>query len=124
MEIEQFSRDFVTLPFDEHDNIVALDMIRSMSFVPSLGLGRHQHGPEEFIATIDQDTPFNLGFVLIEFDYIYMVFFHKERLKVCLLHISFDYSIHPYKTNLVDHSMIRLEVQSCLERITNGLNVD
>ena len=34
MELESFCRDFVTFPFDEHNNTIVLDMMRSMSFLP------------------------------------------------------------------------------------------
>ena len=37
MELESFCRDFVTFPFDEHNNTIVLDMIRSMSFLRGLG---------------------------------------------------------------------------------------
>ena len=69
VEVEQFCRDHAALSFDEHGSTVVLDMMRSMSFLPSLGLGYHQHGFGEFIALVDHDTPFGLGFVLIEADY-------------------------------------------------------
>ncbi|RVW66312.1 hypothetical protein CK203_066367 [Vitis vinifera] len=34
-----------------------------------MGLGRCQHGPMKFVATVDHDTPFGLGFVSTEVDY-------------------------------------------------------
>ena len=40
VEVEQFYRDHLALPFDEHGRIVILDMMRSNSFLPNLGLGR------------------------------------------------------------------------------------
>ena len=75
VEVKQFYKDYVALPFDEHDSTVVLDMMRSMFLLLGLGLGRHQHGSREFIATVDHDTPFSLGFVPIETDYRYMAFF-------------------------------------------------
>ena len=74
--------------------------MRSMSFLSGLGLGCRQHGPGEFIVTVDHDTSFNLGFVPIEPYYRYMVFLHNERLKACMLHISFHYLVHPYRMSL------------------------
>ena len=71
VEVEQFCRDHVAFPFDEHGSTVVLDMMRSMSFLPSLGLGRRQHGSREFIAVVDHDTHFNLGFVPTEADHFY-----------------------------------------------------
>ncbi|KAJ9678020.1 hypothetical protein PVL29_022797 [Vitis rotundifolia] len=60
---------FTRLKFDEHDSVVVLDMMRSMSYLPGMGLGRRQHGPNEFIAIPDLDAPFGLGFIPIEADY-------------------------------------------------------
>ena len=62
VEVEHFYRDYVALPFDEHGSIMVLDMMRSMFFLPGLGLGHRQHGLREFIATVDHDTSFDLGF--------------------------------------------------------------
>ena len=39
MEVEQFYSDHVALLFDEHGSTMVLDMMRSMSFLPGLGLG-------------------------------------------------------------------------------------
>ncbi|KAL6325116.1 hypothetical protein AAG906_022683 [Vitis piasezkii] len=46
VEIEQFYRDHVAFPFDEHGSTVVLDMMRSMSFLPSLGLGLSDKAPD------------------------------------------------------------------------------
>ena len=69
IEVEQFCRDHVALPFDDHGSTMVLDMMRSMSFLPGLGLWRHQHGSGEFIAIVDHDTLFDLGFIPTEADY-------------------------------------------------------
>ena len=42
LEIEDFCKDFVAMSFDQHSSTVVLDMMRSMSFLPSMGLGLHQ----------------------------------------------------------------------------------
>ena len=42
LEIEDFCRDFVAMSFDQHSSTVVLDMMRSMSFLPSMGLELHQ----------------------------------------------------------------------------------
>ena len=39
VEVEDFYRDFVVMSFDQHSNTVVLDMMRGMSFIPSMGLG-------------------------------------------------------------------------------------
>ena len=38
LEIEDFYRDFVVMSFDQHGSMVVLDMMRSMSYLPNLGL--------------------------------------------------------------------------------------
>ena len=96
----------MALPFDEHGSTVVLDMMRSMFFLPSLGIGHRQHGSGEFIATIDHDTPFSLGFVPTEVDYKYMAFLRNERLRAHLLHMPFDYPIHRYRMSLADLSVL------------------
>ena len=123
IEVEQFCRDHVPLPFDEHGSTVVLDMMRSMSFLPGLGLRCRQHGSGDFIVTVDHDTPFGLGFVSIEADYRYMAFQCKERLKARLLHMPFDYPIRPYRMSLADY-FVAPETQIHLERIASGLSID
>ncbi|RVW83205.1 Transposon Ty3-I Gag-Pol polyprotein [Vitis vinifera] len=79
LEIEDFCRDFVAMSFDQHNSTVVLDMMRGMTFLSGMGLGRRQQGPSEFIAAIDHDTTFGLGFILTEADYYYMARVRKER---------------------------------------------
>ena len=52
---------------------IPLFMMRGMSFLPSFGLGRHQHVSSKFMTTIDQDTHFGLGFTPLEDDIHYIV---------------------------------------------------
>ncbi|RVW45385.1 Retrovirus-related Pol polyprotein from transposon 17.6 [Vitis vinifera] len=59
--------DFVAMSFDQHNNTMVLDMMRGMSFLPSMGLGLCQQGPNEFIAAIDHDTTFGLGMSLVDY---------------------------------------------------------
>ena len=42
LEIEDFCRDFVAMSFNQHNSIVVLDMMRGMTFLPGMGLGRRQ----------------------------------------------------------------------------------
>ncbi|RVW88482.1 hypothetical protein CK203_043877 [Vitis vinifera] len=42
LEIEDFCRDFVAMSFDQHNSTVVLDMMRGMTFLPGMGLGRRQ----------------------------------------------------------------------------------
>ena len=55
MESGDFIRDSVPMSFDQHSSTVILDMMRSMSYMPGLGLGRCQHGHREFITVLDHD---------------------------------------------------------------------
>ena len=56
LEIEDFYKDFIAMPFDQHNNIVVLGMMKAMSFLPGMRLRRCQHGPSEFIVSIYHDT--------------------------------------------------------------------
>ncbi|RVW68045.1 hypothetical protein CK203_065042 [Vitis vinifera] len=79
LEKEDFFQDFVAMSFDPHGNTTVLDMMRSMSYLPGIGLGRRQHEPSEFMAIPDHGVPLRLGFIPIEADYRYMVRLRKER---------------------------------------------
>ena len=81
LEMEDFCQDFVVMSFDQHGSTVVLDMIRSMSYLPGMGLGQHQHRPSEFMAIPDHDVPFGLGFIPTEADYRYMTRLCKERVR-------------------------------------------
>ncbi|XP_034689106.1 uncharacterized protein LOC117916976 [Vitis riparia] len=59
LEMEDFCRDFVAMSFDQHSSTVVLDIMRSMSYLPGMGLGRRQHGPSEFMAF--PDATYHLG---------------------------------------------------------------
>ena len=69
VEPRDFVKDSVPMSFDQHSSTVVLDMMRSMSYMPGLGLGRRQHGCSEFITVLDHDPPFGLGFVPVESDF-------------------------------------------------------
>ncbi|RVW98262.1 hypothetical protein CK203_034326 [Vitis vinifera] len=62
-----------------------------------------EHGSGEFIATVDHDTHFGLGFVPIKADYRYMALLRNERLRARFLHIPIDYLVHPYRMSLADY---------------------
>ena len=42
LKIEDFCKDFVAMSFDQHRSTVVLNMMRGMSFLPGMGLGRRQ----------------------------------------------------------------------------------
>ena len=69
------------MSFDLHSNPVVLDMRRSMSYMPSMGLGRRQHGRSEFIIVFDHGPPFSLGFVPVEADFRCMEQLHQEKVR-------------------------------------------
>ncbi|KAL6314846.1 hypothetical protein AAG906_029062 [Vitis piasezkii] len=78
LEMEDFCRDFVAMSFDQHGSTVVLDMMRSMSYLLGMGLGRRQHGPNEFMTMPDHDILFGLGFIPTEADYRYMAHLRKK----------------------------------------------
>ena len=69
MELGDFVKDSVPMSFDQHRSPVVLDMMRSMSYMPGLGLERRQHVRSKFITVLDHDPPFGLGFVPVEADF-------------------------------------------------------
>ena len=103
MEPRDFVKDSVPMSFDQHSSSVILDMMRSLSYMPSImGLGRH-HGRCEFITVLDHDPPFGLGFVPIEADFRCMAQLCQEKVRSRLHRIPFDYHIHPYSLRLIDY---------------------
>ncbi|KAL6312021.1 hypothetical protein AAG906_027212 [Vitis piasezkii] len=91
-------------------------MMRSMSFLLGLGLGRRRHDSREFIAAVDHDTPFGLGFFPTKADYRYMALLRNERLRACLLHMPFHYSIRPYRMSLeVDEYGTSVEIADMID---------
>ena len=63
------------MSFDQHTITLVLSMMRGMSYMPNLGLGRRQHGPREFTFIVDHDILYGLGCTPIEDDAC-----HMERL--------------------------------------------
>ncbi|KAJ9691124.1 hypothetical protein PVL29_013344 [Vitis rotundifolia] len=86
-----------------HSSTIVLDIMRSMSYLPGMGLGRRQHGPSEFIAFPARDVPFGLGFIPTEADYRYMVRLRRERVRARLTHTPFYYPVRPYTLSLADY---------------------
>ena len=81
LEMKDFCRDFVAMSFDQHSSTVVLDMMRSMSYLSGMGLGRRQHKPSEFMTIPDHDVPFGLRFIPTEVDYRYMARLRKKRVR-------------------------------------------
>ena len=99
-----------------------LDMMRSMSYLPCMGLGLRQHEPSEFMTIPDHDVPFGLGFIPTEADYRYMARLRKERVGGQLTHTLFDYPIRPYTMSLADYFMRASGPQMPSDGIIKGLN--
>ena len=113
--IEESYGDQVPLPFDRFSGTFVLDMMRGMFYLPGLGLGRRQQGISEFIATVNHDVPFSLGYTPTEADYRYMASICRERLRARLLHIPFDYPIRPYQMIMTDYFARAFGVPSRLD---------
>ena len=122
LEMEDFCRDFVAMSFDQHGSIVVLDMMRGMSYLPGMGLGRHQHGPSEFMTIPDHDVPFGLGFIPTEVDYRHMARLRRERARARLTHTSFYYPVRPYTMSLADYFVRASEPHAPSDGIIGGLS--
>nr|CAN83640.1 hypothetical protein VITISV_001524 [Vitis vinifera] len=82
------------------------------------------HGPSEFIATIDHDTTFGLGFIPTEVNYRHMAQLRKERVRARLSHTPFDYPIRPYRMSLADYFVRGSETRPRLEEIDSVVHID
>ncbi|KAJ9684796.1 hypothetical protein PVL29_016998 [Vitis rotundifolia] len=122
MEMEDFCRDFVAMSFDQHSSTVVLDIMRCMSYFPGMGLGRHQHGPSEFMAFSDRDVPFGLGFIPTEADYRYMARLRRERVRARLTHTPFYYPVRPYTLSIADYFVRASEPHAPSDGIIGGLS--
>ena len=122
MEIEDFYRDFVTMSFNQHNNTVVLDIMRSMSYFPGMGLGRRQHRPSEFIAFSDREVPFELGFIPTKADYRHMARLRRERMRARLTRTPFYYPVRPYTLSLADYFVRASEPHAPSDGIIGGLS--
>ncbi|RVW88107.1 hypothetical protein CK203_042911 [Vitis vinifera] len=122
LKMEDFCRDFVVMSFDQHSSTVVLDIMRSMSYLPDMGLGRRQHGPSEFMAFLDRDVPFGLGFIPTEAAYRHMARLHRERVRARLTHTPFYYPVRPYTMSLADYFVRASESRAPSDGIIGGLS--
>ncbi|RVX00439.1 hypothetical protein CK203_024665 [Vitis vinifera] len=122
VKIEDFCQDFVAMSFNQHSSMVVLDIMRSMSYLPGMGLGCRQHGPHEFIALPDHNVLFGLGFIPTEADYLYMARLRKERVRAQLTHIPFYYPMRSYTRSLADYFVRASEPHAPSGRIIGGLS--
>ena len=68
VSLEDDNGDLVPMSFDQHNSTLVLSMMRGMSYMLGLGLGRHQKGPREFTFIVDHGIPYGLGYIPIEDD--------------------------------------------------------
>ena len=97
-------------------------MMRSMSYLLDMGLGRRQHGPSELIAILDHDVPFGLGSIPIEADYKYMARLCKESVRARLTHTPFDYLVRSYSMSLANYFVRAPELQTHSDAIIDGFS--
>ena len=118
VSLEDDSRDPVPMSFDQHSNTLVLSMMRGMSYMPDMGVGRHHQGPRKFTFTVDHDILCGLGYTPTEDDERHMAQLHWNRVRARLFgfhsiipsaHIPFnwlttlldDQSMHPAQGVLI-----------------------
>ena len=94
-----------------------------MSYLPGMGLGRRQHGPSEFLAFLDHDVSFGLGFIPTKADYRYMARLRIERVRARLTRMLFYYPVRPYTMSLADYFVRALEPHAPSDGIIGGLSI-
>ena len=103
VNLEDNRKDMVPMSFDQHSSTLVLSMMKGMSYMPGLGLGRRQQGPHEFAFTIDHEIPYGLGYTPPEDDARHMVMLRRDRVRARLSGVPFDYPLHPYTFQLADY---------------------
>ena len=96
VSLEDDDRDMVPMSFDQHNNTLVLSMMKGMSYMLGLGLGRHQQGPREFAFTIDNDIPYGLGYTPSEGDAQHMAMLCRDRVRARLFGVPFYYPLCSY----------------------------
>ena len=86
----------VPMSFDQHSITLVLSMMRGMSYMPGLGLGRLQQGLRKFAFKIDHDIPYRLGYTPSEDDARHMAMLRRDRVRARLSGVPFNYPLHPY----------------------------
>ena len=96
VSLDDDNRDMVPMYFDQHSNTLVLSMMKGMSYMPGLGLGRRQQEPREFTFTIDHDKPYQFGYTPSEGDARHMAMLSRDRVRACLFGVLFDYPLRSY----------------------------
>ena len=103
VSLEDDRRDMVPMSFDQYSSTLVLRMMRGMSYMPGLGLGRRQQGPREFTITVDHDISYGLGYIPTADDARHMAQLRRERVRARMSGIPFDHPLRPYTFQLVDY---------------------
>ena len=93
----------VSMSFDQHITTLVLSMMRGMSYIPGLGLGRRQQGSCEVTSTVDHDIPYGLGYTPSEDDAQHMAMLRRDRVRARLSGVPFNYPLRPYTFQLADY---------------------
>ena len=96
ISLENDSRDMVLMSFDQYSSTLVLSMMRGMSYMPGLGLGRRQQGPLEFAFTVDHDILYGLGYTPSEEDARHMALLRQDRVRARFSGVPFDYPFRPH----------------------------
>ena len=93
VSLEDDNRDLVLMSFDQHNNTLVLSMMRGISYMPGLGLGRCQQRSHEFTFTVDHDIPYGLGYTFIEDDARHKAWLRRDKVRTRLSGVLFDYPL-------------------------------
>ena len=99
----------MSMSFDQHNITLVISMIRCMSYMPGLGLGRRQQGSREFTFAVDHDIPYELGYTPIEDDARHMARLRRDRVIARLSGVPFNYPLPPYSFQLANYFIRGLE---------------
>ena len=123
VSLEDHNRDIVPMSFYYHSNTLVLSMMRGMSYMPGLGLGRRQQGPREFAFTVYHDIPYELGYTPSKDDARHMAMLRPDRVRARLFGVPFDYPLRPYTFQLVDYFTRGSEHAPHTEGVNHVLNM-
>ena len=114
VSLEDDSKDLVPMSFDQYSSTLVLSMMRGMSYMPGLGLGRRQQGPREFTFTVDHDIPYGLGYTPTDDEAHHMTRLLRDKGMARLSGVPFDYPLSPYhapRTRGTDHDLEKNGIQ-------------
>ena len=124
VSLKDDSIDLVPMSFDHHTSTLVLSMMKGMSYMPGLALGRHQQGPREFTFIVDHYIPYGLGYTPTEDDAHHMARLRRGRVRARLSGVSFVYPFHPYTFHLADYFIRASEHAPHTGGIDHALKID